>query len=214
MTSLAGREATHQPLGLGVLGGAFNPPHLAHRRLAAVALERLPIAELRVIPAGDHPHKGDRDMAPAADRLAMCYLLFEGMPKVVIDDRELHRSGPCFTVDTLEELHASAPQRPLFFLIGSDNLPLLATWRSPERILALCTVVTYPRVGFPVTADVVQRVPLPADQRARLLANVLELPADAIAATDLRRRWRAGERDLAALSPNVRDYIAAHSLYR
>ena len=203
-----------RPLGLGILGGSFNPPHRTHVRLAAAALQQLPIAELRVIPAGDHPHKRGLDMAPAADRLAMCRLAFADLPGVVVDDRELRRRGPSFTVDTLAELAAEAPGRPLFFLIGSDNLPLLPTWREPERLLSLCTVVTYPRLGYPIDAATIGALPLPAAQRDRLLDNVLSLPADAVAASELRRRWRAGERELDDLPPAVRSYLAAHDLYR
>src|SRR5688572_19347901 len=119
--------------GLGVLGGAFNPPHRSHERLAAAALARLPIAELRVIPAGDHPWKRELDMAPAADRLAMCRLAFGHLPGVIVDDREVRRAGPSFTVDTLAELAAEAPGRRLFLLIGSDNLGQIAQWRDSER---------------------------------------------------------------------------------
>ena len=200
--------------GLGVFGGSFNPPHSTHVRLARAALQQLPIRELRVIPAGDHPHKRDRDMAPAADRLAMCRLAFADLPGVVVDDRELRRRGPSFTVDTLAELAQEAPGRPLYFLIGSDNLPLLPTWRQPERLLALCTVVTYPRLGHPIDPATLRALPLPAAAIERLLGAVLAVPADAVAASDLRRRWRAGERDLPELSPAVRDYLQAHALYR
>lgn len=206
--------APTKPRGLAVLGGSFNPPHDSHHRLAAAALQRLPIDRLLVIPAGDHPHKRDRDMAPAADRLAMCRLAFADLPDVFVDDRELRRSGPSFTVDTLAELAAEFPGRPLFFLIGSDNLPLLPTWREPERLLALCTVVTYPRAGHPVTAAALAGTTLAASLQQRLLAHVLDLPADAIAASALRARWRAGERDLPELHPAVRDYLQAHGLYR
>lgn len=209
-----GPTARGSPAGIGILGGAFNPPHRTHVRLAVAALRLLPISELRVIPAGDHPHKRGQQMAPAADRLAMCRLAFAGIPGVIVDDRELRRAGPSFTVDTVAELAADAPGRPLFFLIGSDNLPLLPTWREPARLLSLCTVVTYPRQGHPIDAAAIARLPLPAPLREQLLANVLPVPADAVAATDLRARWRAGERDLDELPPAVRHYLAAHDLYR
>lgn len=208
------RARARERTGIGVLGGAFNPPHRTHERLATTALRQLPIAELRVIPAGDHPHKRSRDMAKAQDRLAMCRLAFAALPGVIVDDREVRRRGPSFTVDTLAELAAEAPGRHLFLLIGSDNLPLIATWHDPQRLLALCTVVTYPRAGHAVGEHALAGQPLSEAQRRELLANVLELPADAVAASDLRARWRAGERDLDELAPAVREYIAAHDLYR
>lgn len=199
--------------GLAVLGGSFNPPHHTHLRLAAAALRALPIDEVRVIPAGDHPHKRRAELASAAHRLAMCRLAFAGQPQVVVDDRELRRSGPSFTVDTLAELAAEAPGRPLFFLIGSDNLPLLPTWHAHHRLLALATVVTYPRQGHPITASALAGLDLTADERRALLANVLDAPADDTAASDLRRRWRAGERDLEQIPAEVRRYMAAEHVY-
>lgn len=200
--------------GIGVLGGSFNPPHTTHLRLARAALQLLPIAELRVIPAGDHPHKRGGDLAAAADRLAMCRLQFAGEPGVVVDDREQRRPGPSFTIDTLRELRAEFPGRQLWFLIGSDNLPLLPTWRDVHGILAACTIVTWPRAGHPVTPDVLAGLPLSAVERTELLANVLDQEPDRVAASDLRERLRRGERGLPELLPAVADYVQAHGLYR
>jgi len=206
--------APHTPAGIAVLGGSFNPPHTTHRRLAAAALQRLPIDRLLVIPAGDHPHKRNLDMAPASDRLAMCHLGFADLPGVLVDDRELQRRGPSFTVDTLAELAQEHPGRRLYFLVGSDNLPLLPTWREPERLLQLCQVVTYPRLGYPLDAAMLAKLPVSERQRAELAAHVLDLPADAVAASDLRRRWRAGERNLPELLPTVCAYLEQRGLYR
>ena len=207
-------DATTQHQGLAVLGGSFSPPHTTHRRLAAAALAGLPVDRVLVIPAGDHPHKRNTDMAPAQDRLAMCRLAFGDLPGVSVDDRELRRGGPSFTVDTLAALRAEHPGRRIYFLIGSDNLPLLPTWREPERLFSLCEVITYPRLGHPLDDASFADLPLPTELRRRLRDHVLDVPPDAIAASDLRRRWRAGERDLAELHPEVRDYIRAHGLYR
>ena len=202
-----------EPPGIAVLGGSFNPPHATHARLCASALQHLPIDQVRVVPAGDHPHKQGRDMASATNRLAMCRLAFAGLDRVVVDDREVQRTGPSFTVDTLEELHQEAPLRGLFFLIGSDNLPLLPSWRHHHRILQICTVVTWPRLLHPIGPEQLVGLDLTEAERRQLLANVLPLPACAHAASDVRARWRAGERSLAELCPAVEQYIAAHHLY-
>lgn len=201
------------PRGLGVFGGTFNPPHTSHRRLVEAALAQLPIGKLLVVPTGDHPLKRGDDMAPAADRLAMCNLAFGDLPGVVVDDRELRRPGRSFTVDTLAELAAEHPGRRLYFLIGSDNLSILPQWREPARICELATLATYPRLGHPVDAAAIAALPLPSVARAAVAAHVLDLPADAVAASDLRARWRRGERALPELAPAVRDYIAARGLY-
>jgi nicotinic acid mononucleotide adenylyltransferase len=74
--------------------------------------------------------------------------------------------------------------------------------------------VTYPRLGHPIDAAVLAKLPVTEPQRAAIAAHVLDLPADAVAASDLRARWRAGERDLPELLPTVRAYIADRGLYR
>ncbi len=199
--------------GLAILGGSFNPPHHTHLRLAATALRALPVDAVLVVCAGDHPHKRGGDLATAAHRLAMCRIAFAGQPRVTVDDRELRRRGPSFTVDTLAELAAEMPGRPLFFLIGSDNLPLLPTWHQHHRVLATATIVTYPRAGYPVTAEALAGTDLTTAERAALLANVLPGPADEVAASELRRRWRAGERDLPEIPADVRAYMVAHNVY-
>ncbi len=199
--------------GIAVLGGSFNPPHRTHVRLALAALRALPVDEVRIVPAGDHPHKRGRDLAPARHRLAMCQLAFADLPRVVVDDRELRRQGPSFTVDTLAELAAEHPGRPLFFLIGSDNLPLLPSWHDHHRLLSLATVVTYPRRDHPVDPAGLARLDLSPRERAMLLANLLDGPADDVAASELRRRWRSGERDLPEIPPAVQRYMAAAQVY-
>ena len=202
------------PGGIAVLGGSFNPPHTTHVRLARKALECLPVDEVRIIPAGDHPHKQQHDMAPASDRLAMCRACFAGMAGVVVDDRELRRAGPSFTKDTLAELAAEHPGRRLFFLIGSDNLPLLPTWHNHHAILQLATVVTYPRRGYPIDPALLAGLDLTPAERSQLLSQVLDLPADDIAASRLRERWRRGERDLPELPAAVVRYLLEHPIYR
>jgi len=199
--------------GIAILGGSFDPPHRSHARLLAAAGQHLPVAQTRVIPAGDHPHKQGRGMSAAGHRLAMSRLAFGGLAGVRVDDREIRRGGLSFTVDTLTELATENPDRALFFLIGSDNLPLLPSWREHHRVLALATIVTYPRAGHAIDAGALDGLDLTPDERDGLLQNVLPMPADAVAATTIRERWRRGERAIDDLEPAVVDYIVAHDLY-
>jgi len=205
--------ATRSGTGLALLGGAFDPPHTTHCRIATTALQQLPVEALHVLPAGDHPHKQGRGLAAAAHRLAMCRLAFAGIERVVVDDRELRRAGPSFTVDTLEQLRAELPARPLFFLIGADNLRLLPSWRQHHRILELAEVVTFPRSGHPLSAALLQGLDLTAAELQRLLGGVLTMAPDAVSATDLRARLQAGERGLPELAPAVEEYLRRHHLY-
>jgi nicotinate-nucleotide adenylyltransferase len=199
--------------GLALLGGSFDPPHRTHQRIAAAALQQLPVTELLVLPAGDHPHKRQRRQAAPEHRLQMCRIAFAGQDGVAVDDRELRRPGPSFTVDTLAELRAEAPQRELWLLIGADNLRLLPTWRDHHRLLRLCRVATFPRHGSEPTAAALAGLDLTDAERAQLLAHALAFPADAVSSSDLRRRLASGERGLPELPAGVEDYVRAHRLY-
>ena len=199
--------------GIAVYGGSFNPPHRTHRRICEAALAQLPVDELRLLPAGDHPHKRSERLAPAAHRLAMCQLAFADLPGLVVDDRELRRAGPSFTVTTLEELRREQPGRQRWFVLGADNLPLLPSWKDHHRILELARIATFPRLGFAIDASSLEGLDLTTAERANLLAGRLQLEPDAISASDLRARLSRGESSIPELDPRVEGYIRAHGLY-
>ena len=113
---------------LGMFGGAFDPPHMAHRVLAQAAVDQLRLDELRVFPTGQAWHK-ERTLTPAQHRLAMAQLAFEDLPKVVVDARELQRAGATYTIDTLRELSAEHPGAELFLVMGEDQAAAFTTWR-------------------------------------------------------------------------------------
>lgn len=196
-----------------MFGGTFNPPHTTHRRIVVAALDQLPIDELLVMPAGHHPHKRGRDIAPADQRLAMCRLAFAGLAGVVVDDRELRRAGPSFTVDTIAELAEQHLGRPIWFVIGADNLALMPTWHDHHRLLRLTNVATFPRHGTTIDERALVGLDLRDDERAHLCKHRLQLPPDAVSAADIRRRLARGQRNLAELQREVEDHIVSHHLY-
>ncbi len=187
--------------GIAVLGGAFDPPHRTHVRIARAALEQLPVDELLVVPAGDHPWKQGAT-APGAERLELCRIAFRGIDRARVSDREVARCGASFTVDTLEELARAHPGRELWLVIGSDNLPTLHLWRDSGRVLELARLAVFPRAGAPV----------PADGGIRP-TRVLTVEADAVNATALRARLARGERGLADLDPLVEQRVLDRRLY-
>lgn len=187
--------------GIAVFGGAFDPPHRTHVRIARAALEQLPVAELLVVPAGDHPWKTGAT-APGPERLELCRIAFRDVARAQVDDREVVRGGASFTVDTLEQLALAHPGRELWLVIGSDNLPTFHLWRNAERILQLAHLAVFPREGTPV----------PASGGIRP-AHVLAVQPDAVNATALRERLGRGERCLAELDPLVEQRVLARHLY-
>ena len=140
---------------VGMFGGAFDPPHLAHRALAQCALEQLRLDVLHVLPTGQAWHK-TRPLTAAVHRLAMSELAFGGLPRLLLDDREIRREGPSYTLDTLRELQADHPGAQLFLVMGQDQAHALPSWRRWEDILELATICVADRdllTGEPVPGN-------------------------------------------------------------
>ena len=118
---------------VGMFGGAFDPPHTAHRALAQAALEQLQLDALHVMPTGQAWHKA-RALSPAHHRIAMCERAFGDLPRVRIDRREPERLGPRYPADTLEELRAEYPQATLYLVLGADQLLAFKSWVRWEEV--------------------------------------------------------------------------------
>ncbi len=149
----------------GIFGGTFDPPHIGHLIAAESARAALGLDRIRFIPAAVPPHKRTRkDITPAPIRLEMVKRAIAGNPRFVVDDRELKRKGPSYTVETLEELTGEFPGTEFTLLIGMDNLPDFHTWRDPARIrsLAVVAVMSRPAVERPPRKqDGFRLVPIP-----------------------------------------------------
>jgi len=132
---------------VGLLGGAFNPPHLGHLRLATLALEHLALSELRFVPTACSPHKPSRE-EDGATRLRLLQAAVDGLGGLVsVDPIELDRGGVSYTVDTLEALAAREPGNAWIWLLGSDQLAQFDRWRNGARILELASLAVAHRPG-------------------------------------------------------------------
>jgi nicotinate-nucleotide adenylyltransferase len=192
---------------LGVFGGAFDPPHVAHVALARAAVEQLRLDELRIFPTGQAWHRSQALTAPE-HRLALAQLAFGGLPRTVIDDRELRRPGPTYTIDTLRELKAEQPAAQLFLVMGEDQAVALTRWREWEAILqlAIICVAARPLAEMPPGAP----SGLPAQAELRLL----RLPSMPESATEVRGRVTQGDGIAHLVPPGVASYIERHHLYQ
>ena len=202
---------------IGILGGAFDPPHLAHRALAQSALDQLALTELHVLPTGQAWHK-TRTLTDAAHRLAMTRLTFEGLPGVVVDDREIRRAGPTYTIDTVRELQAEHPGAEVCVLMGLDQAVALPTWKDWEALVAQAIICLVDR------ADNASPRAVSEEDHASLLQarlkhlppgrwRYLPMPLMPISATDLRQRLANNQPIDGLVSPAVASYIAQHHLY-
>ena len=131
---------------LALLGGTFDPVHNGHIGLAEDARRALGLSEVRLVPAGDPPHR-EGPRASGRDRVAMLRLAVADHRGLVVDPREVARAGKSYTVLTLEELRQEAPSRPLLLLVGADAFLGLPTWHRWREIFALAHVVVAARPG-------------------------------------------------------------------
>jgi nicotinate-nucleotide adenylyltransferase len=190
---------------IGLLGGSFDPPHRGHVALARNALDHLSLDEVRWLPAGLQWQKA-HPPAPAADRRAMVALAIEGEPGFVLDDRELRRSGPTYTVDTLRELQAAEPAE-WFWILGQDQYANLHTWHAWPEVLSRVTMAVAARdAGTPMPSATVAAVPH--------RAVALPMPPVDVSATEIRRRAAQGLPVGDMVPAAVARYIDLHRLYR
>lgn len=141
-----------RPAPVGLLGGSFDPVHVGHLRTAWELLTGLELAEVRFIPSRVPPHRAPA-IASGVLRLRMLEAAIAGQPGFVVDDCELRRDGPSYTVDTLAELRASQPQRPLVLILGMDAFLGLPTWHRWQEIAGLAHIVVVQRPGWPQQFD-------------------------------------------------------------
>ena len=205
---------TARPAGeqrIGVFGGAFDPPHHAHVALAQAAIEQFELDSLHVIPTGQAWHKA-RALSDAAHRLAMTRLAFQDELKVVIDERELQRTGPTFTIDTLEALQAQHPQARLFLFMGADQFAAFQQWHRWQDIVDVAIICIAARAHSAWGKGQFDAYPGRGNRFA-----VLELPELPVSATQIRQRIGSqtiSPDDLAQLvSRPVARYISLHRLY-
>ncbi len=132
---------------VGIFGGTFDPIHYGHLRTAFELMQALDFEAVRFVPCGDPPHRGVT-FAPAAVRLEMVRLATRGEPGFVVDDRELRREGPSYSVDTLASLREEFPDRSLCLITGMDAFLGLPTWHRWDEILDFAHIVVAHRPGW------------------------------------------------------------------
>lgn len=192
---------------IGVFGGSFDPPHLAHISLLGAAVKELALDEMRVVPTGQAWHK-NRNLTDATHRVAMTELAFAEFPKVVVDAQEILRTGPSYTVDTLRSMAVVKPQVDWYLIMGADQAAALMTWHAWQEILEFATICVADR-GDTIRA----RGQFDAEKLFPHRFIHLQMPALYISATQIRSRVAAGLSIDTLVSESVARYIANHHLY-
>lgn len=200
------------PVRVGLYGGAFDPPHLAHQALVRAAIEQLPLGRLLIMPTGHAWHK-QRPLTAAVHRLAMARLAFAQLQGAFVDDRETRRSGPSYTIDTLAELQAEWPGHVWCLLIGEDQLEAFCQWHRWRDILQLAQLVVARR------GDGAAPLQLPwqgtqAGHAPPERPIELRMPRMPHSSTAIRAALARAEPAQALVGDDVARYIAQHHLYQ
>ena len=206
---------------IGVFGGTFDPIHYGHLRTLWEVCEALSLKEIRLIPCHAPVHRGVPGALPE-QRLAMLQLALQNIPSFVVDQRELHRGGRSYMVDTLASLRDELGPVPLCLILGMDAFIKLDTWHEWSRLIDLAHIVVMQRPGCATPSGPVAELVMRhrVNDKKHLMGAVaggvwfqqvtqLEIAATAI------RRLVAEERDIHFLLPDtVREYIKVNGLYR
>jgi nicotinate-nucleotide adenylyltransferase len=214
---------------IAILGGTFDPIHYGHLRLAADVKSAVGLDEVRLVPAGDPPHRAP-PVASAEHRLAMTELGCAEFPGLGADAREVHRSGPSYTVLTLESLREDQPKRPLALIIGADAFAGLEQWRRWQQLFTLAHFLVVERPGtafdpaaLPETLRTQWERRLTTDAMrlerslggAILRVDVTPQPISASAIRAALAHGAAGRKAVCGLLPaSVLAYIDRNQLYR
>lgn len=195
--------------GIGVLGSAFNPPHLGHLALAQEALWQLGLSEVILVPTGQAPHKRIVDDPGRELRMAMTRLAAADDNRFSVSSLEAEREGPSYTYETLQLLAEERGETDLVFVMGADAAVGLESWREPERVVSLARLAVARRAGISDAEVAAVLRSLGAEGRA----TMLEMPQFGVSSSSVRERAREG-RPLRYLVPEaVARFIEEKGLY-
>ena len=196
---------------IGILGGSFNPPHIAHLVMAQEAQAQLALDKVVLMPVFLPPHKQLQDDPGPEERLELCGLAVAKDERFAVSRVEIDRGGPSYTVDTLRELKAASPEEDeLVFIVGGDVAEGLPAWRDPEGVLALATLAVAEREGVR-RRDIAERVAtVPGSERVLFF----DMPRLDVSSSSVRARVREGRPIRYLVPDDVARIIGARGYYR
>jgi nicotinate-nucleotide adenylyltransferase len=211
---------------IGILGGTFNPVHIAHLRIAEEVRERFELSRVLFVPAATPPHKPLAGDLPFALRQQMVKLAIAGNPFFTVSDIEGKREGKSYSIDTIHALRAKYPDDELFFVIGSDSFLDIGTWRRYEAIFDLCNIVVVERPAA-VVLSICSSLPLDvlhdfsyyeaekrlAHRSGHSVYYIKGVPLD-ISSSAIRRLVQLGQSISYLVPEEVEHFIKEHRLYR
>jgi nicotinate-nucleotide adenylyltransferase len=201
---------------LGIMGGAFDPIHIAHLVTAEEALTQFDLDEVVFMPAGNPPHK-TRHLAPAELRYLLVCVATAGNPRFSVSRYEIDRKQVGYTVDTLEYVVGLlGPEAQIFFITGADAVLDILTWKSPDRVLELCTLIAATRPGYDLSrlSGVFEGLgPGVVGSGPAARVRAMEIPALAVSSSMIRERLASGKPIRYLVPDGVAQLIEKAGLY-
>jgi len=202
------------PMRIGVLGGTFDPVHLGHLIIAETVRDELALDKVLFVPAATPPHKQERPIAAAADRLEMVRLAIAGNGAFDVSEVEIERGGVSYTIETIEGLRRTVgDEAKLFLIVGADSVPELTTWKDIDHLVRLCTFVVAARPGYKIEDLIREEIGLAPETRQRVLRHYIDAVRVDISSTELRARLVEGRSVRYRLPEAVEQYIRTKGLY-
>ena len=197
---------------IGIFGGTFNPPHVAHHRLALEAVRECALDEVIIMPTFLPPHKDADSLLPGEARLELCRCTFTE-PCFSFSDYELNKGGRSYTVETLRHLKALYPDDLLFFIIGSDMLLSFDQWYCWNEILSMCSLIVLSRE---TSVSVEEMLAFAKDKRhlSETEIHVLHCLPQTLSSTAIRIMLRNGEDVSGLLTEDTLRLIREKGYYR
>ena len=196
---------TPEGLRIGIFGGAFDPVHLGHKKIADSFLGSNIIDKLLILPTPASPHKESESQTEFSHRHEMLKLAFREYDRIDVSDLESHLPTPSYTLRTIEHLQEKNPLDTFFLCIGEDSLASFHTWWHYRDILSKVPLVVANRPGVDcsgISRDILER------------AIFVEHDQVDVSSTEIRKKARTGDGTLKALVPEaVAMYILKHNLY-
>ena len=200
---------TENNLAWGILGGTFDPIHLAHLKLAEYALEELELEKVIFMPASIPPHKMDKNITDECHRLRMTELAVLYNSRFEVSDMELHMNGASYTARTLSILKQSHDK--LVFILGADSYMALDTWYQPQVIMEKAEIACACRDD--VSQNMLYERSLLYKQKYNAVSHILRMPDTEISSTNIRELIADGKDVSEFLPEPVYNYIKENRLY-
>lgn len=197
---------------VGIMGGTFNPIHYGHLLLAETAYHQFSLDEVLIMPTKNTYYKNMSSLENEQNRIDMVSIAIEDNPNFTLSKEEINREGTTYTVETLTNLTAANPDCDYYFIMGADSLYHIESWREPEKILSMATILVAGRESHGTGNALDSQIEY-LENKFDADIRPLHSPIVEISSNDIRRRVREGKSLRYLLPEGVREYIYDKGLY-